>query len=388
MAQIKATELLKLIPDEILEKIGKDTEVDKVNQQLTGKTIFNALLLSLSQTTRMSLRYLENVYNSAQFQQFNEKKSTKKAKGRHSSFADRLSKINVDYFAEIFNHLVDDYHAKMPKTIYNQIYRFDATLMKISSKLFKGINCGGSNRKKGTNFAKIVVGQKGLISSSVYFCEDKTEAGDDIALANAIKEATLTADDIIVFDRGIQSLKTFSNFTNSDVMFVTRVKLNRKYEILETNFTQATSQIGSILSDQNVMLWKDKRYFQVPFRLIKVMGEQNEVFILTNIFTLTAEEIAEIYKRRWDIEVLFRFIKQELNLKHFLARNPNGFKVYMYMILIMSILLLMYKTQNSLTGYKFVKMDFFRDIENSLICELITISGGNPQIFLERFGLL
>jgi len=385
MARIKATDLLKLIPDEILDKIGKETSVDKINQQLTGKTVFNALLLSLSQTTRMSLRFLEQVYNSAQFKLFNGE-NQQKAKGRHSSFADRLSKIKIDYFAEIFQHLVNAYHEKIPRTMLSKICRFDATLMKISSKLFNGIDCGGNDN---CTFSKIVIGQKGLIPSSIYFCKNNSESSDEMAIVNAIAEATLNSDDIIVFDRGVQSAKTFIRLTNSEAMFVTRIKVGRKHEVLETYYEQSAPNIGSVISDQSVVLWNvsSEIFFSVPFRLIKVLGNQNiEIWILTNIFTMPAEEITEIYRRRWDIEVLFRFIKQELNLKHFLARNLNGLRAYMYMILIMSILLLMYKTANSLTGFKFVKIAFFQDIENAIICDLITVSGGNPAIFLKRVG--
>jgi Transposase DDE domain len=386
MIKTKATDLLKVIPNEILDKIGEETCVDKVNQQLTGKTIFNALLLSLAQSTRVSLRILERVYNSATFELFNQENSKKKAKGTHSSFADRLSKINAEYFAQIFQYLVDTYHKKMPSDMHHNIYRFDGTLMGISTKLFKGIDCGGGENR---TFSKIIVGHKGLIPSSIYFCKTTSESADDIAIINAIKEASVKPDDIITFDRGLRSAKTFMSFTDSGVMFVTRVNVGRVHNVLCDNPSPTNSPEKNILSDQTVVLWHAKRekFFSMPFRLIKTMSSDNsEIWILTNIFTLDASDIADIYKRRWDIEVLFRFIKQELNLKHFLARNHNGLKVYMYMILIMAILLLMYKKVNSLTGFKLVKMDFFKDIENDIICDLIKIAGGNPAIFLERFA--
>lgn len=213
MAQAKAGELLKLIPDEILTKMGNDLEVDKVNQSLTGKTIFKVLLFSLAQTTRISLRYIENIYNSAMFQQHLDDK-TKKTKGRHSSFADRLRKIKVEYFSTIFHHLVETYHTQLPSKTIADIHRFDATIIGISGKLFDGLNCGGSNTNDRRHF-KVVIGQKGLIPSSAYFCINQSESSDDIALKEAIIKASVSSNDIITFDRGIQSGKTYIEFSQS-----------------------------------------------------------------------------------------------------------------------------------------------------------------------------
>ena len=390
MAQTKVGELLKLIPDEILEKIGNDLEVDKVNQFLTGKTIFKVLLFSLAQTTRVSLRCIENIYNSVMFQQYLDE-DTKKIKGRHSSFSDRLRKIKVEFFADIFQNLVKTYHNKLPSKAAADIYRFDATIIGISGKLFDGLNCGGSNNGNRRHF-KVVVGQKGLIPSSVYFCTNQSDVSDDVALKKAILEASINSNDIITFDRGLLSGKTFIEFDQSKKKIVTRIKVERKHRVLEDYKLSEFSDNGEgqVTSDQKILLQIPNvdKFFDTPFRLIKVLTPKQEIFILTNIFDLSAYEVAQVYRRRWDIEVFFRFIKQELNCKHFLAHNKNGLMVYIYMILILAILLLLYKTLNSLKGFKFVKIAFFQELENEIICDLIKMSGGNPTIFLEKFGLL
>jgi len=389
MAQTKVGELLNLIPDKILEKIGNDLEVDKVNQFLTGKTVFKALLFSLAETTRVSLRCIENVYNSVMFKQYLDD-DKKKVKGRHSSFSDRLRKIKVEYFAGMFQHLVETYHDKLTSKESAKIYRFDATVIGISVKLFDGLNCGGS-KNNGRRHFKVVIGQKGLMPSSVHFCTNQSEVSDDIALKKAIIEASVSSDDIIVFDRGLQSGKTFITFDELNKKFVTRIKVDRKHQVLENyklpDFPDNNE--GRIIADQKITLWdKEKnKFFDIPFRLIKVLTPKQEIWILTNISDLSAYEVAQVYRRRWDIEVFFRFIKQELNCKHFLARNRNGLMVYIYMILILAILLLLYKTLNSLKGFKFVKVAFFRELQNEIICDLIKMSGGDPEIFLKKFGL-
>ncbi|WP_407932458.1 transposase, partial [Elizabethkingia anophelis] len=71
---------------------------------------------------------------------------------------------------------------------------------------------------------------------------------------------------------------------------------------------------------------------------------------MTNDFELSAKDIADYYKKRWDIEVFFRFLKQELNLSHLVSLDKNGIEVMIYMTMICSMLLLIYKKANAL-GY-------------------------------------
>ena len=85
----------------------------------------------------------------------------------------------------------------------------------------------------------------------------------------------------------------------------------------------------------------------------KVRRKENIFYFFTNNLELSPKEIADTYKRRWKIEVFFRFIKQELNASHFLSVSENGIKVMLYMTLIASMLLLLYKKINEY-GYKTV----------------------------------
>ena len=72
--------------------------------------------------------------------------------------------------------------------------------------------------------------------------------------------------------------------------------------------------------------WKEE-LFEVPFRLIVARGKDDpgkEFWFITNDFDLSAKEITDAYRRRWDIEVFFCFIKQELNASHLVSLNKNG----------------------------------------------------------------
>ena len=81
--------------------------------------------------------------------------------------------------------------------------------------------------------------------------------------------------------------------------------------------------------------------------------------------------IAEIYRRRWDIEVFFRFIKQELNIKHLLSHSLNGIMVQIYVTLLLAILLTVYTVSNNLKGYKIPKIRFRDQLTIHIIKELV-----------------
>jgi IS4 transposase len=89
--------------------------------------------------------------------------------------------------------------------------------------------------------------------------------------------------------------------------------------------------------------------------------------------------IIAIYKKRWDIEVFFRFIKQELNFKHFISTNLNGISIILYMTLILAMLILVYKKLNGL-GCKTARRRFLIEVEELSILMIISISGGDPNL--------
>lgn len=104
---------------------------------------------------------------------------------------------------------------------------------------------------------------------------------------------------------------------------------------------------------------------------------ENFFYFLTNDFELTAKEVADYYRRRWDIEVFFRFIKQELNVSHLVSLSKNDIEVMVYMTLIVAMLVLIYKKANNL-GYKTAKRRFVLELRELITGIMIVFSGGDP----------
>ena len=98
--------------------------------------------------------------------------------------------------------------------------------------------------------------------------------------------------------------------------------------------------------------------------------------MITNIINLPADTIAEMYKQRWDIEVFFRFLKQELNFSHYLSLNENGIQVIMYMTMITAMLIMIYKKENAI-GYKTAVRRMGIELETLVMAIAVVQSGGD-----------
>lgn len=101
---------------------------------------------------------------------------------------------------------------------------------------------------------------------------------------------------------------------------------------------------------------------------------------------MTPQEIAFCYKKRWDIEVYFKFLKQNLNFSHFLSTNENGIKVILYMTIITSMLVMIYKKENEL-GFSIAKFNFYLEMQEWVGALLVVINGGDlsnmPKIIFQ-----
>jgi len=224
-----------------------------------------------------------------------------------------------------------------------------------------------------------------LLPSSVQIFTEQRQLNEDLTTpSNILKVIDPHPDTVFVFDRGVQSRKAYEDITQKDLMFVTRIKENTRYKVVEELNTVKGSQVGnlSVEADIWVHLFNgDNKKTTTPFRLVKTKNERGKAYLfLINMKDAPADDIIMIYKRRWDIEVFFRFIKQELNFSHFISTNVNGIKVIVYMTLILSMLIHIYKKYNNV-GFKTAKRRIKIELDDLLTALIIQISGGNPNTF-------
>lgn len=169
---------------------------------------------------------------------------------------------------------------------------------------------------------------------------------------------------------------------NDQISFVTRVREVARHEVINVYKLPKEKGINNLLiiSDEKVFLFDKKNKRSNAFRLIKTINEDKKPYwFLTNLFEEDVHNIIMIYKKQWDIEVFFQFIKQELSFKHFISTSLNGIKIILYMTLILSMLILLYKKINEI-GYKTAKRRFYYEIEELYMSIIIKLCGGDPNI--------
>lgn len=373
---MQVSEVLNYIPKEQLEKLSLEYKVDYQVKKLDGQTMFQLLLFSMLNVRQNSLRVMEEFYHSLAF------KSIAKSnfKGvKYNSIRDRLVNINPEYFEAIFNNCLAQFKDKYLKEKHN-IIAFDSTLITLSSKLLKdGMQINQKGNKK---YVKFSMAFSNVPVYSKIFTEQRF-VSEDFALKELINECPLNSGNILVFDRGIQARSTFDEFSVKEFIFVTRLNNYTRFEtIKEYDVLENETDRLNIEKDLEVVLYDkyNKRTQQFLRLIIASEKEGKEIYyFLTNSKTLTAKEVAEIYKQRWEIEVFFRFIKQNLNFSHLLSRNENGIRVMMYMTLITAILITVYKKLNGLKGYKIPKLRFAHELETLIMKDIVIKCGGNPD---------
>ncbi|QPH39826.1 transposase [Pedobacter endophyticus] len=223
-----------------------------------------------------------------------------------------------------------------------------------------------------------------LFPSSVQVFTSQSELSEDKTIPQAILKVTdPSPNTVFVFDRGVSSRKTFAAIDERDWNFVTRMKTNARYHRLEELELPESLLMDNMVirSDELVELY-DRNSKRLPnkFRLVKGLNAKGkEFFLLSNMLDTPVWEIIDIYKKRWDIEVFFRFIKQELNFNHFMSTNTNGIKIILYMTLILSMLILIYKKSNK-TGYKTAKRRISMELDDLVTIQIVIACGGNPDL--------
>lgn len=380
MKDKKAAELIEQVPDQLLEDLAADMEVDRYVSRLYGHLMVKLLLYGMFRSERLSTHMLEEFYNSSNFSAFSGKGGHKT---RHSSLADRLSSLDYNYFEAIYEWISDRFsrHLKIRPKWLNALERFDSTLIAIGGGLVDWGMQVGRKPKSGEPKVqlKISLGLKAWLPTSVEVFTEQKNLSEENALKQAIVRATRATDDFITFDQGLKSRKTFRQFDDSAIGFVTRGHENIRYQKLEEHrqIKGRTADGLRFLQDSKVYLYQDaQNVMEHPFRLIEVEVKDPEeeqpkrMVFITNLWEFSAMDIARIYRRRWDIEVFFRFLKQELNMKHFINRTKNGILIQLYSALMAAILLVAFKRINKIASYKKAKVRFEEQLLFSIFKEL------------------
>ena len=410
--KLRAPELVRMIPDEELSRLAVETRVDHYSKVLCGERMFNLLLYAFVNTDRVSQRRLEVMFNSQQF-----KTMFDYAEGLNvsrSSISARLSKMNVGFFEKAYELIYGRLSKSYTEREIGQMHliRVDSSMVaEACNKLKKGFTVGEKAKgKEDRKQLKYTMAYDGFAAKLAEVFDEPKYLSEDVAMP-AVQDTLIKADaghsNLYVLDRGMSATSSFEGMDAQDAKFVGRIKTNRRMEVVRTlTGEQPDRDLGKLelVDDVEVRLYtKTKDRTERTFRVVKarfkeqrdttrpankgkVKRVENDIYFITNDFSLTPQEVAEAYRRRWDIEVFFRFLKQELSFSHFISTSENGIKIILYMTLITAMLIMIYKRENDL-GYDMAKFCFRTEMNDWVTALAVYFSGGDVESFTSRYHI-
>jgi len=260
-----------------------------------------------------------------------------------STLSDANARRTHLVFEEVYYSLYNKYGAIISDS--RKIYDWENKLEIIDSStisLFKDIlSCVGrepmNGKRKGGIKVHTQINLHEKVPKLIWFSAATTHD------KQFLQHVKLDKGKIAVFDKGYNDYKTFDEFTTQGIYFVTRLKSNASYESITENDIPDYLDNG-VLKDEiiRVDVKENGKYLKTTeLRRIAYWDEENKrcFEFVTNLIGMNAGHIALIYKRRWQIELLFKQLKQNFPLKYFLGDNENAIKIQIWCTLIVNLLL-------------------------------------------------
>ena len=224
-----------------------------------------------------------------------------------------------------------------------ELYIVDSTTIQLfSSLVFKGVgrNPKDGGKKKGGLKVHMLIDALQDVGKFVKVTAAKVHD------SKFLNELTLNPFSMVVFDKAYNHYKLFAKWTEKQIWFVTRMKDNAVYEV-EQIVSENTIPEGKagVLKEEVVNLCykenqKDKEFQRLSLRRITYQDDKGRMYVfITNNMELTAQDIADIYKQRWQIELLFKKMKQNFQLHCFYGESENAIRIQIWCTLIAQLLL-------------------------------------------------
>ena len=331
-------QLISLIEPHIISKASKTCLSDRyVKKFKTKDHLISMLFCSIAKCT--SLREVSGAMLglSGKTKHFQLEHIPKK-----STLGDANQRRDAEVFGRIYNELLRKYghlisDSRIKDVINKQIEIFDSTTISLFNDV---LNCVGRKPKNGKRKGGIkvhtIINVDETVPKLIWFTDSKTH---DHILLDKLK---MDCNTIYVFDKGYNDYNAFKRFSDNQTGFVTRIKDNAVYDTVCENEIEEHIHSG-VLEDQIIELSVKDGEINSKLNLRKIRFYdrvlKREFEFITNLFEMRADLVAAIYKLRWQIELLFKQLKQNFPLKYFLGDNENAIKIQIYCALIANLLM-------------------------------------------------
>jgi hypothetical protein len=259
-----------------------------------------------------------------------------------------------ELFQKVFYKTFENCRAQLgPKTKFrfkNRLLSIDSSVVTLCSTMFPWATW---SRQKGAVKLHLTLDHAGYLPEAMVITTGKYS---ELTVARRRRYARGT---ILVMDRGFVDFRWFNQLNESGVFFVTRIKKDTPYAVVQSD--PIVTGKKNLVSDEWIELTgrRTRRRYPAQLRLVTIDTDEGErLQFLTNHMTLAASTIAEIYKDRWQIEIFFKLIKQNLRIKSFVGTSANAVWTQIWTALI-AMLLIKFLQLKARFGWSYSNLVYF-----------------------------
>lgn len=251
--------------------------------------------------------------------------------------------------------------------IDNDVFALDSTTISLSIKLFQWAH---GKYSRGAIKVHTLLDLRGSIPTFILITDGKYHD------SNALDEIIPVPNAIYLMDKAYVDFLALYNIHKVGAYFVTRAKISLNYIEIERNFNIDDS--SGLRSDKTIKLngYKSKKLYPENLRLVEYYDQEKDLLLvfLTNNFDVSALEVARLYKNRWQIEVFFKWIKQNLTIKRLWGHSENAVNIHMW-VAICTYLIVAYikhSLKTNLSVYEIMQILGISAFDKTSVKELLT----------------
>ena len=288
-------------------------------------------------------------------------------------------------FADFGNYLIQQVrplYANEPipnVDIDNEVFALDSTTISLSLKLF---SWAPGKYSRGAVKIHTLLDLRGSIPSFILITDGKYHD------SNVLDVLTPKSDAIYVMDKAYIDFKALYQMHDQGAFFVSRAKSSMNYSVVECNYN--IDENTGLRSDKIIELngYKSKQLYPEPLRFVEFYDNENDIILtfLSNNLDVTALEIANLYRNRWQIEVFFKWIKQNLTIKTLWGHSENAVNIHVWVAICTYLVVAKVKhaLKSNLSIYEIMQILSISVFDKTSLRELLTEYQTNQNVKEQR----
>ena len=251
--------------------------------------------------------------------------------------------------------------------IDNDVFALDSTTISLSLKLFSWAQ---GKYSRGAIKVHTLLDLRGSIPTFIFITDGKYHDSNILDVIVPLPDA------IYLMDKAYIDFTSLYNMHKAGAFFVTRAKVSLDYTVTEFNYN--IDEKTGLRSDKTIKLegYKSKQLYPEFLRMVEYYDEEKDIMLvfLTNNFEVSANEIAHLYRNRWQIEVFFKWIKQNLTIKKLWGHTENAVNIHIWVAICTYLIVayVKYTLKSNLSIYETMQILSISSFDKTAVKELLT----------------